>query len=91
MKNLILSIALLVNVTFLFAAETKSKIVNVRHENVKMYRQSSTSTEILKSLKSTDEVVLVRKHNELWSIVTVNETVGYVLTSELVKPKRKVN
>jgi len=52
-----------------------------------MYRQPGTSTEVLKALKSSDEIVVVRRYNSAWSIVTVDGQVGYVLTAELAKPQ----
>jgi uncharacterized protein YgiM (DUF1202 family) len=91
MKKLIFTFALLVQTAFVFAADNNTNVVNARYENVKMYRQPGTSTEIIRSLKATDEVVLVRKFNANWSIITINEEVGYVLTSELEKPKAENN
>ncbi len=84
MKKLIFTLALLVNTVFVFAANTPNTVVaKVNYDNVKMYRQAGTSTDVVQALKSSDDVVVVRKHNNQWSIVTVNGQVGYVLTSEL--------
>jgi hypothetical protein len=84
MKKLTFLFALLLSSAFAFAGNNQSTtLARVNYENTKMYRQAGTSTEILKSLKSTDELVVVRKHNALWTIVTVDGQVGYVLTSEL--------
>jgi hypothetical protein len=43
----------------------------------------------MQSLKSTDEVAVVRKHNAQWTIVQVNGQVGYVLTRELSMSKNQ--
>ena len=86
MKKLIFTLALLMQTVFLFAAGPR-QMATVSYDNVKMYRQAGTSTEILKALKYTDELVVVRKHNALWTIVTLDDQVGYVLTSELTLKK----
>ncbi len=86
MKKIIFTLAFLIQTVFVFAAGPE-QIANASYENVKMYRQAGTSTEILKSLRSTDDLVVVRKHNANWTIVTVNGQVGYVLTSELTMKK----
>jgi uncharacterized protein YgiM (DUF1202 family) len=84
MKKLIVIFALLLQSAFVFAADDQgTTLARANYENTKMYRQAGTSTEVLRSLKSTDELVVIRKHNAQWSIVTVNGQVGYVLTSEL--------
>lgn len=92
MKKLLVIFALVLQSAFVFASGNQGAIVaRANYENTKMYRQAGTSTEVLRSLKSTDEVVVVRKHNEHWSIVTVDGQVGYVLTSELHRPKEDRN
>ena len=89
MKNLIFLFALLLSSSFAFAAAGQgTTLAHANYENTKMYRQAGTSSELLKSLKSTDELVVIRKHNAQWSIVTVDGQVGYVLTSEL-RPARE--
>jgi hypothetical protein len=95
MKKIIFTFALLVQTAFVFADgkgnARAQAIVHVHYDNVKMYRQPGTSTEIVKALRSTDELVVVRKHNNYWTIVTVDGEVGYVLTSELTQPKVQSN
>lgn len=86
MKKLIFTLALLIQTVFVFA-DAPAVIARAATNEVKMYRQAGTSSELLQSLKIADEVVLVRKHNADWSIVTVNGQVGYVLTSELTIKK----
>jgi uncharacterized protein YgiM (DUF1202 family) len=86
MKKLIFTLALLMQTVFLFAVSPR-QMATVSYDNVKMYRQAGTSTEILRALKSTDELVVLRKHNANWTIVTLNDEVGYVLTSELTLKK----
>jgi uncharacterized protein YgiM (DUF1202 family) len=87
MKKIIFTLALLAQTAFGFATDNKTVMASARYENSKMYRQPGTSTEVLKALKNTDEIVVVRKFNNSWSIVTVNGQVGYMLTSELAKPQ----
>ncbi|MGV3586266.1 MAG: SH3 domain-containing protein [Adhaeribacter sp.] len=98
MKKLILSLAFLAQTVLGFATDhqtgrqTENRMtVTTRYENTKMHRQPGTSTEILKSLHSNDEIQYVRQYNQSWSIVLVDGQVGYVLTSELGKAKNKTN
>ena len=88
MKKIILTLAFAAQTAFGFATDHQAVTASARYENSKMYRQPGTSTEVLKALKSTDEIVVVRRYNQSWSIVTVNGQVGYVLTSELAKPAK---
>jgi len=89
MKKLIFTFALLIQTAFVFAFTAPQQTAQAKVNDVKMYQQAGTSTEILKALQSTDEVVIVRRHNADWTIVTVNGQVGYVLTSELT-PKKNI-
>jgi uncharacterized protein YgiM (DUF1202 family) len=92
MNKLLLILAFFVQTLVVSAAVAaptpKTAVCRVSTENVKMYSQAGTSTEVLRSLKSTDEVQVVRKHNNFWSIVRVEGQVGYVLTSELALPRK---
>ncbi len=84
MKKSIFTLALLVQVGFAMAAAPTTTIeAQVRHENVKMFQQAGTSTEVLETLNTADRVQFVRKHNAQWGIVTVNGKTGYVLLTEL--------
>jgi uncharacterized protein YgiM (DUF1202 family) len=88
MKKVIITLAILVQSAFVFADNKKETYVTkAKHENVKVYTQAGTSTEIVASLQSTDEVTFVRKFNKTWSIIQVNGKAGYVLTSELMSEK----
>lgn len=87
MKKLLFTLAILMQSVLVFAWDNAAVIVRATANNVKMYRQAGTAAEVVKSLKSTDEVIMVRKHNTHWTIVTVDDQVGYVLTSELTPPK----
>jgi hypothetical protein len=87
MKKIILTLALAAQTAFGFATDRQAVTASARYENSKMYRQPGTSTEVLKALKSSDEIVVVRRYNSAWSIVTVDGQVGYVLTAELAKPQ----
>ncbi|GEO06981.1 hypothetical protein AAE02nite_46450 [Adhaeribacter aerolatus] len=88
MKKIILTLVLLAPTVFGFATDRQAVTASTRYENSKMYRQPGTSTEVLKALKSADEIVVVRRYNSSWSIVTVDGQVGYVLTAELAQPKK---
>jgi len=89
MKKVIFSLALLVQVGFAVAAPPKAlKKIKVQHENVKMFQQPGTSTEVLETLSTADKVEFVRKFNKNWAIVTVNDKTGYVLLSELANLKK---
>ncbi len=83
MKKLLFIFALSLQTAFVFAADKNEMLASARYENSKMYRQPGTSTEVLKALTRADEIVVVRKYNSNWSIVTINGQVGYMLTSEL--------
>ncbi len=85
MKKIFLMLALLVQTALVSATDNTKLMAHAITDDVKMYRQAGTSTEVVKSLKTTDEVAIVRKHNAQWTIVTVNDAVGYVLTSELTQ------
>ena len=87
MKKIILTLALAAQTAFGFATDHQAVTASARYENSKMYRQPGTSTEVLKALKSSDEIVVVRRYNSSWSIVTVDGQVGYMLTAELGKPQ----
>ena len=86
MKKIIFTFALLINTVLVFA-KPGQQLAQATADNVKMYRQAGTSTQELMSLKSTDEVVVIRKHNANWTIVTINGQVGYVLSSELTQKR----
>jgi hypothetical protein len=92
MKTVIVALAIVMQSGFVFAGSGKqTHLVKAKHEDVKVYRQAGTSTEIVESLKITDEVMFVRALNQTWSIVQVNGKVGYVLTSELKSGKGEVS
>jgi hypothetical protein len=93
MKKLIFTFALLVQSVMLFAANDnvagKGDVIlaQARQENVKMYLQPGTSAPIIKSLSTQDRIEVVRKFNAQWTIVLVDDQVGYVLHSEIAKPQ----
>ena len=92
MKKIIFTLALLVQVGFaMAAAPNKNSDVNrvtVSNENVKMFQQAGTSTNVLATLNASDYVTFVRQHNAQWAIVTVNGQAGYVLMSEIAQAKK---
>ncbi|MGV3505043.1 MAG: SH3 domain-containing protein [Adhaeribacter sp.] len=92
MKKLFFILALLVQTLVVSAAtpdfKPKVSVSRITGENVKLYRQPGTSAEVLLSLKSSDEVEVIRQHNNYWSLVKVSGKAGYVLTSELSEPRK---
>lgn len=85
MKKAIIILSILTQSVFVFADNRKkTQVVKAKHENVKVYRQAGTASEVVEALETTDTVAYVRKFDKTWSIVKVNGQVGYVLTSELV-------
>ena len=87
MKKLIFTLALLIQTAIVFAATPVVREARVNANEVKMYRQPGTSSDLVKSLNSTDEIIVLRQHNANWSIVSVNGKAGYVLSSELIVNK----
>ena len=88
MKKLLLSLALIAQVGLTMANDkANTTVVQVKNDNVKMFKQAGTSTPILETIATTDRVELVRKFNKDWAIVTVNNKVGYVLLTELTNLK----
>lgn len=87
MKKLIFTLAILMNSVLLFATPPVLE-VRVTANEVKMYHQAGTSSELVRSLKSTEEIFLIRQHNNNWAIVSVNGQTGYVLSSELAFTKK---
>lgn len=87
MKKVIFTLALLVQVGFAMADNKATATAQVKHENVKMFRQAGTSTEVLETLSTSAKVDFLRKHNSQWALVTVNGKAGYVLLSEIAQLK----
>ena len=86
MKKLLFTLALLINAALAFATEGQTT-ARATVDNVKMYRQAGTSSEIVRSLSSTDNLVVIRAHNANWTLVSFNNQAGYVVTSELTARK----
>ncbi|QNF35214.1 SH3 domain-containing protein [Adhaeribacter swui] len=90
MKKLILSFVLFVQLGFAMAKDNKpTMVVQVKNDNVKMFQQAGTSTPILYAISTNDRVEIIRKWNTYWTMVKVNDKVGYVLHSELTYLKEK--
>lgn len=85
MKKLLLSLALLFQIAFVFAQQP----VRVKNDNVKLYRQPNSKGEVMKVLTSTEDVILVRKFDAQWSIVQAGAETGYVHNSRLPKLKNQ--
>ena len=77
MKKLIFVITLFDQSIMVIVTDT-NQVTSARYDNIKLYQQPGTSTAFLKTLKSTDALVVIRKFNNNWSIVEVNNVVGYV-------------
>ena len=88
MKKLLFTCALLINAILVFAVD-KQTTARATTDNVKMYRQAGTSSDVVIALKSTDDIVVIRKHNANWTLVTFNDKVGYIVSSELTSYKNK--
>lgn len=89
MKTFIL-IPLLLCMAFpsLAEAEKERSFVQMKckFENVKVYQQASTSTDVLVKLDQDQEIDVLRKsvvNGGIWTIVSLDGKPGYVLTSEL--------
>lgn len=89
MKNVILTLAFLIQTVFVFATDKYQgkKQAVARFEQVKVYKQAGTCTEVVAALSISDKVTVIRQHNSNWTIITINDKVGYVLTSELTQPQ----
>jgi hypothetical protein len=79
MKKLLLSLALLVQVAFVFAQEP----IRLKTDKVKLYRQPTNLSEVMKVLNTTEDVVVIRKFNQQWSIVQVGAETGYIHNSRI--------
>ena len=85
MKKLLLSLALLFQVAFVFAQEP----IRVKTDKVKLYRQPNNQSEVLKVLNSTEDVILVRRFDAQWSIIQAGAETGYIHNSRLPKIKNQ--
>ena len=85
MKKLLLSLALLFQVTFVFAQEP----IRVKTNNVKLYRQPTNQAEVIKVLNNTEDVLLIRKFDTQWSIVQAGTETGYIHNSRLPRIKNQ--
>lgn len=85
MKKLFFVFALLVQTTFVFAQEP----VKLKSDNVNLYRQPTTKGEVIKVLNSTEDVLVVRRFDASWSIVTAGTESGYIHNTHLPKIKKQ--
>jgi len=84
MKKLFFAFALTLQAAFVLANEP----VKLKSDNVNLYRQPSNKGEVVKVLNSTEDVMLVRKFNADWSIVTAGAESGYIHNVHLPKIKK---
>ena len=85
MKKLFVAFALSLQAAFAFAQEP----VKLKSDNVNLYRQPNNKGEVIKVLNSTEDVMLVRKFDAKWSIVTVGAESGYIHNTHLPKIKKQ--
>lgn len=85
MKKLLLTFAFIAQAAFVFAQEP----IRVKADNVKLYRQPDSKAEVMKVINSTEDVMLVRKFDNQWSIVQAGAETGYIHNSRLPKLKNK--
>jgi hypothetical protein len=83
MKKVLFTGALLLQLGMAMAGNKANMVVQVRHENVKMFQQAGTSTAIIETIGTTDRVEFIRRFNKNWALVMVNGKAGYVLLSEI--------
>ncbi|WP_219294010.1 SH3 domain-containing protein [Arthrospiribacter ruber] len=90
MKTLLIT-SLLIVAPYLgqmFQPKKEHSVVKAKFEQVKVYEQPSTGSEIVTTLSKDQEVDYFRKsiaNGGNWSIIRIGEKPGYVLTSELYK------
>ena len=89
MKKSILTLALLTQFVFAMAADKKVMLAQPLQENVKVFLQAGTSTAIIEVLSTTDRVEVIRRHNQQWDLVRINDKAGYVLHAEIAQLKVK--
>ncbi len=90
MKKLLLSFALLVQFGFVMAQDNKpTMVVQAKYDHAKVFQQAGTSTPVIETLTTTDQVELIRRWNANWAMVKVNGKVGYMVYSELTNQKAK--
>lgn len=85
MKKLFFAFALSLQAVAVFAQTP----VKLKSDNVNLYRQPDRNGEVIKVLNSTEDVLLVRKFNADWSIVTAGTESGYIHNSRLPKLKKQ--
>jgi len=85
MKKSLLAVALLAQVLFV-SAQVPGR---VKSDNVNLYRQPGKKADVVKVLNSNDEVMVIRKFNDHWSIVQVGTETGYIVTANLAKMKKQ--
>ena len=85
MKKLLLSFVLVAQAVIVFAQEP----IKLKVDNVKLYRQPTNEAPVIKVLNTTEDVMLVRKFNNQWSMVQAGSETGYVHNSRLAKIKNK--
>ncbi len=85
MKKLLLSFFLIAQGVIVMAQEP----IRVKTNNVKLYRQPSNQAEVMKIINNTEDVMLVRKFNDQWSIVQAGAETGYIHNSRIPRSVSK--
>ncbi len=83
MKKLLLTLAILFQVVVFASAHKKSN-----NPELTVYQQPSKETRVIKVIAEGDSVVTVRPFNNKWTIVTINNEVGYIRNFQLAQHNR---
>lgn len=84
MKKVLLGLAILFQVTVASAHKKSS------NPELTVYKQPSKETPVVKVISLSDKVVVVRPFNQTWSIVTVNDEVGYIRNYQLAQHRKQL-
>jgi uncharacterized protein YgiM (DUF1202 family) len=87
MKRFVFIFALICIQAVAIAAQGPTSRVNA--DKVKMYRQPDAKGEVMRLLGPEDDIVVMRKQNQEWSLVQIDGEGGYVLNSYLKAKKAK--
>lgn len=71
---------------YVYAEETDSKVIGTAMktaQDANMYQKASEASEVTAALKAGTVVLVTEEVGEGWSMISVNETVGYIRTEHL--------
>ncbi|MFB9863131.1 hypothetical protein [Rufibacter immobilis] len=87
MKRLLMIAALICMQAVAVLAQEPTSRVN--SEKVKMFRQPNAAGEVMRLLNPDDEIIVMRKQNQQWTLVQIEGEAGYVASSYLRAKKNK--